>query len=332
MANYIPLVLQIEIFYHLPVKSLIRFQSVSKEWKSLIDSPEFESDYIVSQAQRKRLLLRVNRGYWVLDDDDDDTFPQHMISSRYPQSVNYFTLVCSSHGLVCFISGSYLGEDNNNNVLNRCDIFWNLYGTCGKLVEIESVAIDLPYNGGGSVGFGVCPVVKINNVIFKREGSRFIKLPSKWLNIQLSAQTSLVINGFVYWVVSTVVDCNYFILSFDLTSDEFTKIDVPNTLAHNNFDIFIFKESLSVIQREGTTFQGNEVYKVWLMDHVSKSFIVLFNVTLQPKWRVVGFNDKDQLIIVYTDGYKAQLLAYNPNLSHLINLGVYGRCSSFTCA
>ncbi|XP_071694988.1 F-box/kelch-repeat protein At3g23880-like [Rutidosis leptorrhynchoides] len=170
MPDYIPSVIQIKIFYHLPIKSRLRFRSVSKEWKSLIDSSEFKSDHILGQTQRKRFLLKVYKGmnvddpeyrgkgdsYWVVE--DDDIFPQNKISLTYPQSFNLLLnkyglwynnvleFVGSSHGLLCF-TGCYVGEVDD--CFNRY-VIWNLSIR-------KSITIDALYYEHVNAGFGVCP-------------------------------------------------------------------------------------------------------------------------------------------------------------------------------
>ncbi|XP_071717859.1 F-box only protein 8-like [Rutidosis leptorrhynchoides] len=381
MSNYIPSVILIQIFYQLPVKSLIRFRLVSKEWKSLIDSSEFKSDYIICQlAQRKRILLRVYRGYvdddhereeycWIVD--DDETFPQHKISFKYPWSVNRLKnmkqdskLVGCSHGLLCFT-----GEDDD---CFNCYIIWN------PSIK-KSVTIDSPnYRWAIAVtsGFGVCPnsldpkIVKINTFdvpydydydydndflcthrawrveVFTLSAgvwrSPLTKLPNKWYNINLESQTPVVLNGFIYWsayVGRMFIDCNT-IISFNLESEEFTKLKLPSELARLNgdreLDLFKLRESLGVVQSE---FEGSkEVHKVWLMDYNSKSFNKLFNLTLPEMWDVIGFRDNEQLIIKMIDErfkYSEKrvvsgLVAHEPNSKHFNYLGLNVGCSSFT--
>ena len=59
MSNNIPLEIQLEIIKKAPdVKSLVRFRSVSKPWKSFIDSPVFVAAYGARDTQPHSLLLR----------------------------------------------------------------------------------------------------------------------------------------------------------------------------------------------------------------------------------------------------------------------------------
>ncbi|KAI3688371.1 hypothetical protein L1987_82083 [Smallanthus sonchifolius] len=58
MSANIPFEIQVEIIKRVvPVKSLIRFRSVSKQWKSVIDSSEFITDHSVNQTKPHHLLV-----------------------------------------------------------------------------------------------------------------------------------------------------------------------------------------------------------------------------------------------------------------------------------
>ncbi|KAF5765008.1 putative F-box domain-containing protein [Helianthus annuus] len=55
MSDHIPFEIQSEIMKTLPLKSLIRFQSVCKSWKSRIHSSDFIAHYT---GQQQHLLVR----------------------------------------------------------------------------------------------------------------------------------------------------------------------------------------------------------------------------------------------------------------------------------
>ncbi|XP_071700617.1 putative F-box protein At1g32420 [Rutidosis leptorrhynchoides] len=398
MTDYIPLPIQIKIFCHLPVKSIVRFRSVSKEWKSLIDSSEFNSDFILGQVQRPRFLLRAYRGNVIADgekgeycwvvEDDDDIFLQNKISLSYPPSVNRLLnknglefngleFIGSSHGLLCF-SGCYVCE---NNCFSRY-VIWN------PSIR-KSLAIDaLYYKDVVQVGFGVCPnsldpkIVRISeyyvpyyynieqklestwvwrvDVFTLSEGvwrSPLTKLPNKWSAISLFvSQIPVIINGYIYWSASVdyLGECNM-IISFNLATEEFTKNKLPDELAHlrrdifNKVKIFNLRGSLGVVHSgyapQSTYTDRKDVHEVWLMDHVSKSFIKLYTFTLPYRWKVVGFRDNDDRLIIekivdfkYVEErgvhqYEAELVAYEPYSKQLNKLGInFGRCSYITYA
>ena len=90
MSDQIPFHIQEEIMKKLPVKSLVRFRSVCKEWKSFIDSSKFIAAHCVTQPQN--LLLRyedpVEKSENYVSFVDDDTFPQQRFVHTLPMSVN----------------------------------------------------------------------------------------------------------------------------------------------------------------------------------------------------------------------------------------------------
>ncbi|XP_071717966.1 F-box only protein 8-like [Rutidosis leptorrhynchoides] len=387
-TNYIPLVLQIEILCRLAPKSLIRFQSVSKEWKSLIDSSEFNSDFIKRQPQRKRFLLTVayvddepERGEncWIVDDEDDgdDSFPQNRISLTYPRSVNpllyqygdddiKLKFVGSSHGLICFTSSLSLCGDADG--LDQY-VIWN---PCIR--KSVSIVGDY-YKDKVFVGFGVCTnsfdpkIVRINILkvpscdnehehrVWQVEvytlSAGVWRSPltnSEWFDIDLTYHPPLVSNGFIYWCayVTKIFGADRFtsmIVSFDLATEKFTKIPVPDKLSQRGFRLFKLRGSLGAIQVRESMDSDEEFHEVWLTDDVSKLLTKVFTITLPDNSEVVGFRDNGQVIInknekhvVYlqeggVEGFESrpELVAYDPDLKQIKDLGLHDvRCLSFT--
>nr|GFB04446.1 hypothetical protein [Tanacetum cinerariifolium] len=145
MANddYIPLEIQEEIMKWLPAKSLIRFRSVSKPWKSHIHSSKFVADH---RVQKHRLFVvsydtEDKRPKWA-SIADDDTFPQRKLDLTLPIPFNKVMQIESSHGLLCLLC-------------KKLVVLWNP-------TIIRSVSIDMPdvlgLPGDTTYGFGVCPV------------------------------------------------------------------------------------------------------------------------------------------------------------------------------
>ena len=84
MSEYIPFEIQQEIIKRVrDVKSLARFRSVSKSWKSLIDSSYFIASYDARHTDPHRFLLFYKKAggcckqkYTCFVDDDNDTSTQ----------------------------------------------------------------------------------------------------------------------------------------------------------------------------------------------------------------------------------------------------------------
>ncbi|KAJ0639590.1 putative F-box domain-containing protein [Helianthus annuus] len=163
MSANIPFEIQEEIIKRvLPVKSLIRFRSVSKQWKSLIESSEFITEHSVNPTQANHLLIT----YVVVDYRskvekyvsivDDDSFPHHQFSPDVPPYPLWRPHVFGcSHGLVCLLDP-----------ILAAAIVWN--PSVRKAVGIELP--DARHAFGFGFGFGVCPrtfdpkIVKISEI------------------------------------------------------------------------------------------------------------------------------------------------------------------------
>ncbi|GJX82783.1 F-box domain containing protein [Tanacetum coccineum] len=107
MSDYIPFEIQSEIIKRLPVKSVVQCRSVSKLWKSLIDSAEFIKSYHSCKTPKQHLFVR----YKLANDlkyvsiADDDIFPNQKSSLTVPQPISqlgYISTLNSANGLLCF--------------------------------------------------------------------------------------------------------------------------------------------------------------------------------------------------------------------------------------
>ncbi|GJX85175.1 putative pentatricopeptide repeat-containing protein [Tanacetum coccineum] len=89
MSDNIPLQIQHEIIKWLPLKPLLKFRSVSKTWKSIIDSSKFINDYHIIHKHSQRLLLQYETDFQIKFRSivDDDTFPQIKPLVRLPDSI-----------------------------------------------------------------------------------------------------------------------------------------------------------------------------------------------------------------------------------------------------
>ncbi|KAI3725486.1 hypothetical protein L1987_65274 [Smallanthus sonchifolius] len=266
MSDNIPFEIQEDIIKRFPAQSLVRFRSVSKAWKSLIDSSDFVAQYSV---QHQHLLVRYHH-----DSDKkylsiayDDTFPQHKVYLTVPRLVNGGRIIGCTHGLLC------------------------VYGHCHNSDTVMAVVWNLSIRK--SVGV-------------------------------------VVIDGCLYWLATDKITsdrCDNLIISFDMTSEEFTEVNLPDSLAHQtylNLSMCKLRESLVVLQRDVIE---TEIV-VWMMeDGVPKSFINLFSVNVNlPLASVLGFT-KSGVPIVENCGV---LVVYEPYSEHRDNFGIQGRSFTFS--
>nr|GEY49774.1 putative F-box domain-containing protein [Tanacetum cinerariifolium] len=266
----------------LPAKSLIRFKSVSKPWNSLIHNSMFISDcYVIQRTQAHNpLLIRYSD---TEDDDkdkcvsiiDDDTFPKHKFSLSIPVSVKNprGSLLGSSQGLFCFYK-----------LYNSQFVRWN--PTIKK-----SVAIDLPTNDDEldivpdhrtTIGFGVCPntldakLVKITSENPFVSITNVIQVEVYTLSLQVwrilvsnLPQKSLLfldwvdVGGFIYWFAQDSVSHSYLITSFDLTSEVFTEVSLPDCLTSNDDNyVFLSKLGDSLVLVEGNNWDIHKTFRM----------------------------------------------------------------------
>nr|GEX77096.1 hypothetical protein [Tanacetum cinerariifolium] len=354
MSDHIPFEIQMEIIKKVAnVKPLIRFRSVSKPWRSFIDSSEFIAYYGARNTQPHSLLLR----YKLLDNSseekyicfvDDDTLTQHQLDFAVTDAMKQFNdlkVIGSSHGLLCLRS-----YDKEMLVL------WN------PSIR-KSVRIKLPYfpSSNNFLGFAVCPanndptIVMIShpwNVgVFTLSSKRFTmfqytKLPPKSIT-PMSSQ--VVIDSCIYWVARELIHSvdgsfhySYMIMSFDLIAKEIRLVDIPhscilNTPFSKHFFISRLRESLVL-------FVPNEkvqipVCGVWKMEH-DESFTKLFTISTPGHTinKIFGFRKNGELVMetakvvgqfATIELYEHFAALYKPCSEYINNLGISGEKHSF---
>ncbi|KAM0047525.1 putative F-box domain-containing protein [Helianthus debilis subsp. tardiflorus] len=288
MSDNIPFEIQELIINKLPVEPLIRFRTVCKAWKSLIDSSDFIRNHIKQQNQQHLLVryhdpLHRELKYVSIPDNDTATFPHHKVLVTIPQLVvdmdKHYTIIDSSHGLLCLF-----GIDNKA-------VIWN--PSIRKAVDVvvgDGIHVNV-------LGFGVCPETIDPKIIKIRINTKDVipwqvEVFTLSMRVWRSAYSSnvpskcfwfggeqVVVGGVVYFLVSDRVDgrdgCGNLIVSFDLTSEEFGEVKLPDSLTYaRNLSVLKLRESLVVIEA-GLEELGPEevgrgyykrVYHIWRME------------------------------------------------------------------
>ncbi|GKC02708.1 putative F-box domain-containing protein [Tanacetum coccineum] len=360
MSDYIPFDIQAKIMKNLPSKSLIQFRSVSKAWKSLIDSFEFIADHHRHTHQRHNYLLVRDPEHKYVSFVDDDTFPQHKFSLTLSMSAelhNKPMILGSSQGLFC-LYGNHVGTQSYSETETAA--IWN--PAIRKLVDIGQ----LPHVDGNmnvtTVGFGVCPhtldpkivTVSIPWLLTDNTGTWQVEV----FRLSLGAWTSLSINllpgialtgnqvaidRFIYWPASHTSGVDV-IISFDLTSEEFTYIYLPDVLTsnyHDEWEIFKLKESLVVLQ---SYYDGpDRDYDVWIMENgVQKSFKKIYTIKFNISYEdtsVLEFKNNGEAIVLISDDYELceafdlphqnHLFVYKPNSRRVSSIRFASKEASF---
>ncbi|XP_021970978.1 F-box/kelch-repeat protein At3g23880 isoform X2 [Helianthus annuus] len=230
MSNNIPFEIQAEIFKRLPVISLIQIRSVCKAWKFLIDSDDFIKNY---SGQMQYLLARI---------------------------------IGCSHGLLCLYGGYQEGHDGPLSGTCRA-VLWNPSIRKAVAVAVPNVADMTIYETG--FGFGVCretndpKIVKITHINMRGHRESVTCIPwqvevfplstGAWRSpytsnlprnsIEFDYDNTVVIYGMLYWLATDRITAdggfqsyNNLIISFDMTSEEFREVNLPDSLAHQSID------------------------------------------------------------------------------------------------
>lgn len=292
MSDYLSFELQVEIIKRLSVKPLLQFRSVSKRWKTLIDSSKFIAAHTVGQTPLNHLLVWYEDCYvdlgktrkkivsFVDDETLESIFTRQEIDPTTLGLAKHYKdlrVVGSSQGLLCLYD--FERDRSCYKSATAMVVLWN------PSIR-KSIGVVVPRVSGWGfrhtvLGFGVCPItndpmiVKITNVSMEMRSTTGVhwavevytlstgswriptsKLPDKPVTVRWNP---VVIDKFIYWFafhgieefVKYGVDANKLILSFDMTTQEFTPIDLPNYFAHKSsmeFSISKLKGSLALLE------------------------------------------------------------------------------------
>ncbi|KAM0056857.1 putative F-box domain-containing protein [Helianthus debilis subsp. tardiflorus] len=314
MSDNAPFEIQEEIIKRLPIRSLIRFQLVSKAWNSLICSRAFIADYSAPHPQLQHLLVRYDDGHTSMpiysSVVDDHTLPNNQrVSLTPPPLVNWLRhsiITGSSHGLLCL--RCFYGDADRYGLGTLMAVIWNISIR-------KAIAVVVSNEPDGEIyitftGFGVCPetsdpkIVKITQINNWSDAESVTLIPWQvevftvssgvWRSpystnlprksVQFS-RSQVVVDGFCYWLATDrrTLDPGFkaynLIISFHMTREEFTEVSLPEHLVYDGFvdylNISNLRESLVVLDQNT---QENVCY-VWSMkDGASKLFTKLFTI------------------------------------------------------
>ncbi|VFQ61566.1 unnamed protein product [Cuscuta campestris] len=213
------------ILSRIPVRSLLRFQCVSRQWRALIKTPSFVAEHLRRQSpcllftweQDRALNLRL------LDFENMQLRPvqgPHLVSG-----LDYGGIMGSTNGLPCFR-------------ISR-DTFYVWNPAIGELRMTPEVIE--PDNGYPNVGFGFSPVINDYKivVIWESKFPFFVQVYSltsgSWKEVECEIikgisllrfiSPGVTTNGTIFWLAMN--DDGDVIVSFDVALELFTFIPVP---------------------------------------------------------------------------------------------------------
>ncbi|XP_071688504.1 putative F-box protein At1g47730 [Rutidosis leptorrhynchoides] len=343
----------------------MRFRSVSKPWKSLIDSSHFVSDYNLRPTQSHLFIMYEDTGEGGLkcvSVVNDDTFPEHVsdISAVIPNSVKNMSgssLVGSSQGLLCFYGYRYaviwnpsirksfefkLPHDDVLTDHQYKNVFG--FGVCPKTREPKLVMISFPQKPLETQNWTIDvfttmsrlwrnPCIQSNMRCWKNQSiSKISNVLCK--SLQLSSSNECV-GEFIYWCAFNTDDALWVVISFDVTNEEFGIIHLPKSIARYKYmDLSKYKESLVLLPHDYNIAKHD--YDVWMMEGgTTKSFKRLFTInTTYDCVKTMAFSYNGEAILERLQYYRKDNVAsvdiYEPSSKCFKCSGIRGIEGSFS--
>lgn len=307
-TSSLPLDLLRIVLYRLPTILLLRLRSVCKEWRDIIDDPQFATIHTMSGVESPRILLRSapNGGMepqFAMDDE--------FLVTSLPKSVVCSWLYgagASCHGLICFEhlgnGATYLLNPLTREIVSlsgtdpsraRRRTHWIAMGVDPLTCRYKILRVSFPTAKDGADRMKWAEVLE--------QGSR------SWREIESVPPSTLigkpvVSAGSIHWIVSGE-GCR--ITSFDIAKEEFTMTPSPVLQGAHLVDL---RGALGLVDRS-----RRESLDVWVMKE-SGRWVKEYRIPLTPPGRVRSHRDSGvmgcagrKMVINYV---KKSLLCYDP--------------------
>ncbi|GFP90676.1 F-box/kelch-repeat protein at3g23880 [Phtheirospermum japonicum] len=302
----------LEILLRLPVKSLMRFKSVSKEWLSLISSSRFAKAHLKASTTKEDVKLifgprtNNNRDLYTCSinsvTDDASVFAVGCFYSVYDETVPFDSLcfgspfaapdaevriVGSCNGLVCLSLSSNI--ISLVNPATRVSILLPSSGTHDYYFdEHHSFSYSFGYDEVHDdykvvelIGFELLPNVYWTQLKVYSLRTNSWKTMSNWPGGDAGLRPGEFLNGSLHWSVRVFNGlAKWIIISLDLATDTFGHSSLPNNLDIENaviVEVVILGDCLSVWCKHKDA-------DLWVMEEygVRESWAPLFRIPLSP--------------------------------------------------
>ncbi|CAN0922535.1 F-box/kelch-repeat protein At3g06240 [Linum grandiflorum] len=338
-----PLKIVTDILSRLPIKSLLRFESVSKPFASLIKSPEFAAAHLRRHSSSASLLIRrqlnPNSGGLAFSLVDVQAAEIRNIAVPFLHQLSRLPkIVGSCCGLVCLDISLFHAS---------AFVLWNLVTGKYSAVPSSAISISTPAVWMVAVGFGSdrhSNDIKIVRIVYfeRRTG----ELPSVraevyswglgvWSLIDTDkalqsctiaeGQKGVTVNGALHWVGFDICkpSTGKLIVSFDLDTEKFSKVRIPDSGRGNNRAMYVEimglegKLALAMhFPQSGYSIHENDIIELWSLDDMGGNCWTKIS-RLSPS--IIGieiplgiFNDSE-LITKYDDGDVVYIIIVGAN-------------------
>lgn len=328
--------LLIEVLPRLPVKTLLKFRCVSKEWRFLIDSPKFASLHLTlcsSNSQNARLFVmedkRVPRNYMSTQCliRHCDTYSK-TCEFALPKDCARLCPMCYLNGLVLFSRVS----NYDDKIVGF--IMWN--PSIRKSIEIPlPPSSSLLYIGDMRVVFidadgagndykmvvipfhhltlqNILSTVAIEVYSFNTGSWRSSSIDTKSVvNLVLRHTTVVSLNGAVHWI--GYVD-GFRIVAFDVRSDVFHYFSLPGGRDFSYCGtLFVLGESLALLDIE------SKCHYIWVMKQygMAESWVHQFKIDVGLFGRFLYLMRNGKLFFTMQNGMVKEVDTYSGEIKDL---------------
>ncbi|KAM3685783.1 hypothetical protein ACJW31_11G144800 [Castanea mollissima] len=333
MSDYLPEEVVLEILHRLPVKSLIRFRSVSKSWNSLITSSAFINSHLT-----RSLSLPSNSSKLIV---------RHCLDNSYESPYQSFMLIGSVNGLFSLYD-------------QECYILWNpsirkfitlpkpcsfigfcrhAFGFDPRTNDYKVVRIAFPCRISMSEETKP-PLIEVYSL---NEGCWRITSASFPPGIKVTdwCRPAAFLNGAVHFAAEYENKpggpCGPLVLSFDLLDEVCHVISLPNVTFKwtNNVHTSVIGGLLSLLFYYGRH-ADNNCCAIWVMKEygVVDSWTKQFTVDLNRGGeiiRVLGLQKNGNILVeaLLLGPSRCELSSYDPKSEQVKNLGICGSLYDF---
>lgn len=347
MSDYIPEEILQEILLKLPVKSLIRCTAVCKSWRSLIKSSTFVKNHLSHTIQSNHqndvhtLLLhkKVREGFYSVN-WDNPTFGEH-INVANPFVDNNSALkkrdvwpwvVGTYNGLVC------LAYHDTSDPIIVCNPSIRKYVILpeAKPTLMDWVRLEFGYDSRND-DYKVLRIRSRSRShqsddceidVWSLSRGSWKTLKAKLKKSVPSGNTTLV-KGALHRVHNYLKrSADYFILCFDMVSELFEEIIMPQDLRKNCCSTIRYGESIGLLSHVRRN-AGDSVFQVWVMKEygVVESWTKQFDICLQGVVlddRLCAFKSSEEILLREFIRGGTTLLSVDLKSKHVKQFGIDG--------
>ncbi|XP_074284025.1 F-box/kelch-repeat protein At3g23880-like [Silene latifolia] len=302
-----------EILTRLPIKSILRFKSVSKQWYSTLSSSDFANAHLMkspfshpSAPVNSLFIMDHYNCCYLFSYDDDDQISGNFEDNLVKLDVDFgvgkdrLRLTGCCNGLVCLTPA-----------WNEYFIIWNpatrklhkypSHGYFTRPYEADRVSITCGFGYASSVDdykfVGILSVVQgstTSNIVHV-----FSMRENRWRNIEFGHDPLFILNLGVfvtdklYWSTYPSKQAGYLLVRFDLAVERF---DVINIDQHKSDFFGVMRGCLSKCNYS-EAFTGDRVLHIMEPPIIVKSIVLPKRLKLDCFSQMIGFTKTDKFFV-----------------------------------